>query len=119
MDRHRGERRVPETMARYETRGTPKMVIIDKYGVVRLQQFGYFEPHKTEPLILAMLDRVRVYNPIVSDRKACCIYLKRQTVFKLIEKSKLHVPIDVVSKWLNGFIRNDLALIKRLCFSWR
>ena len=35
VDRHRGERRVPETMARYNTRGTPEMVIIDKDGMIR------------------------------------------------------------------------------------
>ena len=60
VDRHRGERRVPETMVRYKTRGTPEMVMIDKDGMIRFQQFGYFEPHKIEPLILAMLNRKRV-----------------------------------------------------------
>ncbi len=43
VDRHADGRRLPVTMMRYQTRGTPEMAIIDKQGIIRFQQFGYFE----------------------------------------------------------------------------
>lgn len=41
-------RRKPETMIRYHTRGTPEIVIIDKLGRIRFQQFGGFNPAVAE-----------------------------------------------------------------------
>ncbi len=35
-------RRIPETMIRYKTRGTPEVAIIDKNGRLRFQGFGSF-----------------------------------------------------------------------------
>lgn len=59
VDRHVGDRRIPETMRRYKTRGTPEMVIIDGDGVIRFQEFGSFDPAAVEPMITEMLDRAR------------------------------------------------------------
>ena len=57
IDRHAEGRRVPETMRRYNTRGTPEMAIIDKDGMVRFQQFGYFEVEKVEPMLDTLIRR--------------------------------------------------------------
>ena len=43
VDRHRDDY-LPETKKRYQTKGTPEMVIIDRNGMIRFQQFGFFEP---------------------------------------------------------------------------
>lgn len=59
VDRHIGDRRIPETMRRYKTRGTPEMVIIDGDGVIRFQEFGSFDPTTVEPMITQMLDGAR------------------------------------------------------------
>lgn len=56
VDRHVDGRRVPETMERYRTMGTPEMAIIDKRGNIRFQRFGYFEPEFGETLIRQLLD---------------------------------------------------------------
>lgn len=42
VDRHDGDL-VPVTMRRYELRGTPSTLIIDKNGVLRLSAFGYVD----------------------------------------------------------------------------
>lgn len=57
VDRHIDGARLPETMRRYKTRGTPEMAIIDTDGVIRFQRFGYFEPSEGEALILDLLKR--------------------------------------------------------------
>lgn len=49
VDRHKDGEHIPMTMARYRTRGTPEMAIIDKGGVVQFQQFGFFDPDEVEP----------------------------------------------------------------------
>lgn len=59
VDRHIDDQRIPETMRRYKTRGTPEMVIIDSNGVIRFQEFGSFDPATVEPMISQMLDRAR------------------------------------------------------------
>lgn len=46
---------LPETMKKYRTRGTPEIAIIDKQGVIRFQEFGYFEPKVAEKLIDRLL----------------------------------------------------------------
>ena len=47
--------RLPETMIRYNTRGTPEMAIIDKEGKIRFQHFGSFNPSVVEKLIDTLL----------------------------------------------------------------
>jgi len=55
VDLHKKGERVPETMKRYNTRGTPEMAIIGKKGVIRFQQFGSFDIVKAEKLIKQLL----------------------------------------------------------------
>ena len=55
VDRHIAGRRIPETMRRYNTGGTPEMAFIDKQGNIRFQKFGFFEPDHGEALIRMML----------------------------------------------------------------
>lgn len=55
VDRHADRQRIPTTMRRYRTRGTPEMVMIDKKGTIRFQQFGYFDPAKGEEFLRALL----------------------------------------------------------------
>ncbi len=47
--------RLPETMIRYRTRGTPEMAIIDKEGKIRFQHFGSFNADVIEGLIDILL----------------------------------------------------------------
>lgn len=56
IDRHIDGHRIPETMRRYSTGGTPEMAIIDKRGFIRFQKLGYFEPAYGEQLIRHLLD---------------------------------------------------------------
>jgi len=56
IDRHIDGKRLPETMRRYNTMGTPEMAIIDKRGIIRLQRFGFFEPAHSEGLIHTLLE---------------------------------------------------------------
>jgi len=56
IDRHMEGKRLPETMLRYNTMGTPEMAIIDKRGIIRLQRFGFFEPAHGETLIHTLLE---------------------------------------------------------------
>ena len=56
IDRHIAGRRIPETMRRYNTMGTPEMAIIDKQGNIRFQRFGFFEPAFGEGLIRTLLE---------------------------------------------------------------
>lgn len=55
IDRHIGGDRVPATMRRYKTRGTPEIAVVDKNGFIRFQKFGYFAPEFGEDLILTLL----------------------------------------------------------------
>jgi thiol-disulfide isomerase/thioredoxin len=45
----------PETMERYQTRGTPEVAIIDKYGIIRMQEVGFFDVATAEKLIDSLL----------------------------------------------------------------
>ncbi len=56
IDRHRGGSHTPVTMRRYRTRGTPEMAIIDKKGMIRFQNFGFFEPPLGEHIIRTLLE---------------------------------------------------------------
>ena len=59
IDRHVGDRRLPETMTRYKTRGTPEMVIIDGNGAIQFKEFGYFDPAGAELMIARMINQAR------------------------------------------------------------
>lgn len=48
--------RLPTTMIRYNTKGTPEMAIIDKQGRIRFQHFGGFNPKPVEKLIDELLN---------------------------------------------------------------
>ena len=61
--RHLADRRVPETMARYKTMGTPEMAIIGKQGNIRFQRFGFFEPAQGERLIRTLLEEPPAAEP--------------------------------------------------------
>ncbi|MDJ0807928.1 MAG: TlpA disulfide reductase family protein [Gammaproteobacteria bacterium] len=56
VDRHRGGETIPETMQRYQTRGTPEVTIIYQQGLIRLQKFGRFDPAEGETLIENLLE---------------------------------------------------------------
>ncbi|GAX61749.1 thiol-disulfide isomerase and thioredoxins [Candidatus Scalindua japonica] len=56
VDDHVSDQRLPETMIRYHTRGTPEIVIIDKNGKIRFQHFGSFKPGVVEKLINTLLN---------------------------------------------------------------
>ena len=59
IDRHAGDRRLPETMLRYKTRGTPEVVMIDGNGVIQFREFGYFDSTEAESIIAGMIDQTR------------------------------------------------------------
>jgi thiol-disulfide isomerase/thioredoxin len=62
IDKHEKGERIPETMKRYRTRGTPEMAIIDKKGNIRFQKFGGFDPSPVESLVKQLLN-----EPFVTD----------------------------------------------------
>lgn len=47
--------RLPDSMIRYATRGTPEMAIIDKAGRIRFQKFGSFDPNWATRFIRELL----------------------------------------------------------------
>ncbi len=63
IDRHAPGERVPETMARYNTMGTPEMAIIGKTGRIRFQRFGVFDPAEGERLIRTLLEEPTEAEP--------------------------------------------------------
>ncbi len=56
IDMHKNGDHIPETMKRYETRGTPEMAIIDRNGVIRFQMFGGFDSAGAERFIRSLLN---------------------------------------------------------------
>lgn len=56
VDDHVSQQRLPETMIRYHTHGTPEMAMIDKKGKIRFQHFGTFDPDVAEKLINTLLN---------------------------------------------------------------
>lgn len=56
VDDQVANQRLPETMIRYQTRGTPEMAIIDKKGKIRFQHFGSFNSGIAEKLIDTLLN---------------------------------------------------------------
>ena len=59
VDRHVDGSRIPVTMERYRTSGTPEMVFIDTDGMIAFQKFGYFEPAPAEQMVVEMLAHAR------------------------------------------------------------
>lgn len=59
VDAHVDGQRLPVTMKRYATRGTPEMAVIDQEGVIRFQKFGFFEDVPVEAMIRDLLGRSR------------------------------------------------------------
>ncbi len=55
IDKHEKGERIPETMKRYRTKGTPEMAIIDKRGYIRFEKFGGFDPSPVERLIIQLV----------------------------------------------------------------
>ena len=56
IDKNVSGQRLPETMIRYQTRGTPEMAVIDKKGEIRFQHFGSFKTSVVEKLIDSLLN---------------------------------------------------------------
>ncbi len=59
IDRHVAGRHTPVTMTRYRTRGTPEMSFIDKWGMIRFQKLGHFDPRAGERFVRYLIDEVR------------------------------------------------------------
>ena len=55
IDDYVSSQRMPETMIRYHTRGTPEIVIIDKSGKISFQHFGGFSSDVVAELIDTLL----------------------------------------------------------------
>lgn len=60
LDRHKEGSHLPETMLRYKTRGTPETAVIDKEGVIRFQNFGFFDYKQVQVMIGELLNEARV-----------------------------------------------------------
>ncbi|MCP5082942.1 MAG: TlpA family protein disulfide reductase [Alphaproteobacteria bacterium] len=58
IDRHEPGQRVPITMRRYRTSGTPEMVIIGPDGMIVFQKFGGFDPEPVESMFVNLLQKV-------------------------------------------------------------
>ena len=55
VDRHIGDDYLPETKKRYQTRGTPEIVFIDRQGMIRFKRFGGFDPVAAETYLESLL----------------------------------------------------------------
>lgn len=55
VDRHLKNNYLPETKKRYETKGTPEVVMIDRQGKIRFQVFGGFDPVHAEAQLEALI----------------------------------------------------------------
>ena len=67
VDRHIGNDHLPETKKRYQTRGTPEIVFIDRQGMIRFKRFGGFDPVAAETyleLLLGSTDSMKRLEPI-------------------------------------------------------
>jgi len=59
VDRHLGDDHLlPETKKRYQTSGTPEVIMIDRQGMIRFQQFGWFDPAAAEAYLEYLLGGV-------------------------------------------------------------
>jgi len=59
VDRHLGDDHfLPETKKRYQTSGTPEVIMIDREGMIRFQQFGWFDPAAAEAYLEYLLGGV-------------------------------------------------------------
>lgn len=59
IDRHVEGRHVPVTMRRYATSGTPEMSFIDKWGMIRFQKFGSFDPDAGQRFVRYLIDEAK------------------------------------------------------------
>lgn len=57
VDRHREGDHIPQTMRNFVTSGTPEIAVVDKEGIIRMQQFGGFNTRAAERLIRNLLSR--------------------------------------------------------------
>ena len=55
VDRHVGGDHIPQTMRNFVTSGTPEIAVVDKQGIIRMQQFGGFNTNSAEQLIRLLL----------------------------------------------------------------
>ena len=55
VDARKKGARIPITMDRYNTYGTPEIAVIDKNGYIRFQKYGGFKPHPVEKLIEVLM----------------------------------------------------------------
>jgi hypothetical protein len=60
LDRHKDGSHLPETMLSYNTRGTPETAVIDKDGVIRFQEFGFFDYEKVQTMVTKLLSEAKV-----------------------------------------------------------
>jgi len=60
------DRETPLSMQRFETRGTPHIVVVDKFGKLRFTHFGTFESTTLEPFI----ERLSKEKAPIEDDKA-------------------------------------------------
>ncbi|VAX20356.1 hypothetical protein MNBD_NITROSPINAE02-982 [hydrothermal vent metagenome] len=60
IDRHVNGSRLPETMKKYQTRGTPEMAFIDKKGNLRFQMFGGFDSDAATKFLRELLEEPAV-----------------------------------------------------------
>jgi len=60
LDRHKDGSHLPETMLAYNTRGTPETAVIDKDGVIRFQEFGFFDYEKVQAMVSKLLSEAKV-----------------------------------------------------------
>ena len=57
---------IPITMDRFETGGTPHVVIIDKKGLLRFTHFGHFDPDPVEGYIERILSEKKSFSAKIS-----------------------------------------------------
>ena len=59
---------IPITMDRFETGGTPHIVIVDKKGMLRFTHFGRFDPEPVEAYIERILSEKKSFSATMSSR---------------------------------------------------
>jgi thiol-disulfide isomerase/thioredoxin len=56
IDRHAPGQHTPQTMRLFGTMGTPEIAFIDKKGIIRFQEFGWFDPDEAARLLRRLMD---------------------------------------------------------------
>jgi thiol-disulfide isomerase/thioredoxin len=62
------ESEIPITMDRFETGGTPHVVIVDKKGLLRFTHFGHFDAEPVEAYIDRILSEKKSFNTRINSR---------------------------------------------------